>query len=94
MMCDYGPKPFLFNISGKAPFSFSAEIEMSPHKFLHHFLAIVKCTAVFSLIYNLCFFFYHAVIAQGFFAGFFTIPCLPYPCLANLVAVLFVDGTC
>lgn len=55
-MCDYGLEPFLFNISGKAPFPFSAEIEMNPHKFLHHFLAIVKCSAVFSLIYNVDFF--------------------------------------
>lgn len=39
-------------------------------------------------------FFYHTIVAQGFFAGFLIIPRLPYPCLANLVAVLFVDGTC
>lgn len=82
MMCDYGPKPFLFNISGKAPFSFSAEIEMSPHKFLHHFLTIVKCTAVFSLIYNLfflscsyctgvlCWFSYNPVSALPMFGKF------------------------
>lgn len=52
MMCDYGPQPFLFNINEKVPFAFGAEIEMNPHKFLHHFLAIVKCATVFSLIHN------------------------------------------
>lgn len=93
MMCDYGPKPFLFNIRDKAPFAFGARIEMNAHKFLHHFLAIVKCSAVFSLIYNI-FLFYPAIVAQGFFAGFLIVLCLPHPCLANLVAVLFVDGTC
>lgn len=53
MMCDYGPKPLLFNINDKVPFAFGAKIEMNPHKFLHHFLAIVKCTIVFSLIHNI-----------------------------------------
>lgn len=55
-MCDYGPEPFLFSITDKVPFAFGAEIEMNPHKFLHHFLAVVKRAAVFSLIYNMGFF--------------------------------------
>lgn len=52
-MCDYGPKPFLFNINDKVPFAFGTEIEMNPHKFLHHFRAIVKCAIMFSSIHNI-----------------------------------------
>lgn len=73
-------------------FAFGAEIEMNPHKFLHHFLAIVKCTIVLSLIYNI--FLYHTIIKQSFFTSFHMIPQLLYLYLVNLTAIIFVHGTC
>ena len=60
MMCDYVPKPFLFHNNDKVLFAFGAKIEMNPHKFLHDFLAVVKCAIVFSLIHNM--FLYHTII--------------------------------
>lgn len=59
VMCDYGPKTFLCNINDKVPFAFGAKIKTNPHKFPHHFLAIVKCAIVFSLIHNI--FLYHTL---------------------------------